>query len=155
LGDEQGVRYRSRFCDRGAQFVLVDRRDVRLNGVGGRQLHDHLPALPGRRGRLVSVPTAIVVTLLGLFTLPHLGAAIHNLKPLSGGFLTNWNGFVGIVLALSGVEAIANATSVMKLNPGSSDDHPNVSKTSTPAIAWVMIEVCVLTALLGLGMQSS
>jgi small neutral amino acid transporter SnatA (MarC family) len=29
----------------------------------------------------------------------------------------------GIVLALSGVEAIANATSVMKLNPGSSEEH--------------------------------
>jgi len=112
------------------------------------------PKHTGGLAFLVSVPTAIVVTLLGLFTLPHLGAAIHNLKPLSGGFLTNWNGFVGIVLALSGVEAIANATSVMKLNPGSSDDHPNVSKTSTPAIAWVMLEVCVLTALLGLGMQA-
>ena len=112
------------------------------------------PKHTGGLAFLVSVPTAIVVTLLGLFTLPHLGAAIHNLKPLSGGFLTNWNGFVGIVLALSGVEAIANATSVMKLNPGSSDDHPNVSKTSTPAIAWVMLEVCVLTAVLGLGMQA-
>jgi amino acid transporter len=112
------------------------------------------PKHTGGLAFLVSVPTAIVVTLLGLFTLPHLGQAVHNLKPLSGGFLANWNGFVGIVLALSGVEAIANATSVMKLNPGSSDDHPNVSKTSTPAIAWVMLEVCLLTALLGLGMNA-
>ena len=60
---------------------------------------------------LVSVPTAIVVVVLGLFTIPHLGEAIHHLKPLSGGLLANWNGFVGIVLALSGVEVIANATS--------------------------------------------
>ena len=101
---------------------------------------------------LVSVPTAIVVVILGLFTIPHLGQAIHNLKPLAGGFLANWSGFVGIVLALSGVEAIANATSVMKLDPGSTDDHPTVSKTSTPAILWVMAEVCIFTALLGLGM---
>jgi hypothetical protein len=42
----------------------------------------------------------------------------------------------------------------MKLNPDSSDDHPNVSKTSTPAIAWVMVEVCLFTALLGLGMHA-
>ena len=100
----------------------------------------------------VSVPTAIVVVGLGLFCLPHLGEAWHNLKPLSGGFLENWKGFVGIVLALSGVEAIANATNVMKLDPGSTDENPSVSKTSTPAIAIVMLEVCVLTALLGLGM---
>jgi amino acid transporter len=112
------------------------------------------PKHTGGLAFLVSVPTAIVVILLGIFTLPHLGAAVHNLKPLSGGFFANWNGFVGIVLALSGVEAVANATNVMKLNPDSTDDHPNVSKTSTPAIAWVMLEVCVLTALLGLGMNA-
>jgi amino acid transporter len=100
----------------------------------------------------VSVPTAIVVLGLGLISLPHLGQAWHNLKPLSGGFLENWKGFVGIVLALSGVEAVANATNVMKLDPGSTDEHPSVAKTSTPAIAIVMLEVCVLTALLGLGM---
>lgn len=100
----------------------------------------------------VSVPTAIVVLGLAFFCLPHLHEAWQNLKPLSGGFFENWKGFVGIVLALSGVEAVANATNVMKLDPGSTDEHPSVAKTSTPAIAIVMIEVCVLTALLGLGM---
>src|SRR6202042_3588479 len=49
-------------------------------------------------------------------------------------------------------EAVANATNVMKLDPGSSDEHPSVAKTSTPAIAIVMVEVCLLTALLGFGM---
>jgi amino acid transporter len=112
------------------------------------------PKHTGGLAFLVSVPTAVVVILLGIFTLPHLGEALHNLRPLSGGFFANWNGFVGIVLALSGVEAIANATSVMKLNRDSSEDHPNVSKTSTPAIAYVMLEVCLLTALLGLGMHA-
>jgi amino acid transporter len=100
----------------------------------------------------VSVPTAIVVLGLAFFCLPHLHEAWQNLKPLSGGFFENWKGFVGIVLALSGVEAVANATNVMKLDPGSTDQHPSVAKTSTPAISIVMIEVCVLTALLGLGM---
>jgi amino acid transporter len=100
----------------------------------------------------VSVPTAIVVLGLAFFCLPHLHEAWRNLKPLSGGFFENWKGFVGIVLALSGVEAVANATNVMKLDPGSTDQHPSVAKTSTPAISIVMIEVCVLTALLGLGM---
>src|SRR5437868_14954569 len=80
--------------------------------------------------------------------------AIGNLQPLHGGCWNNWAGFVGIVLALSGVEAIANATGVMKLDPSSTDGQPSVRKTSTPAILWVMIEVCVFTALLGLAMHA-
>ena len=103
---------------------------------------------------LVSIPTAIVVIVLGLFCLPHIPTAIHNIQPLSGGLGHNWVGFVSIVLALSGVEAIANATGLMKLDPGSDDAHPSVVKTSTPAIIWVMLEVCIFTALLGLAMHA-
>ena len=91
---------------------------------------------------------------LGLLSLPHLGTAIGNLQPLHGSFWQNWGGFVGIVLALSGVEAIANTTGVMKLDPGSTDAQPSVRRTSTPAILWVMIEVCLFTALLGLAMHA-
>jgi amino acid transporter len=112
---------------------------------------------PKRTGELavaVSVPTAIVVIILGLFTVPHVSEAWHNVRPLTGGFWQNWNGFVGIVLAVSGVEAIANATSVMKLDPGSSEGHPSVKKTSTPAIFLVVLEVSILTAFLGLGMHA-
>src|SRR5207302_9653017 len=96
----------------------------------------------------------IVVVVLGLFSLPHMGEAIGHLQPLRGGFWQTWAGFVGIVLALSGVEAIANATGVMRLDPGSTDAQPSVRKTSTPAILWVMIEVCIFTALLGLAMHA-
>ena len=63
---------------------------------------------------LISVPTVIVVISLACFVLPHVGEAIRNIQPLHGSWLHNWNGFVSIVLALSGVEAIANATGVMK-----------------------------------------
>jgi len=112
------------------------------------------PKHTGGLAFLISVPTAIVVVVLGLFSLPHMGEAIGHLQPLHGGFWQNWAGFVGIVLALSGVEAIANATGVMKLDPGSTDAHPSVRKTSTPAILWVMIEVCLFTALLGLAMHA-
>lgn len=112
------------------------------------------PRHTGGLAFLISVPTALVVLLLAAFCIPHLGTAVHNLEPLSGGFAKNWKGFVGVVLALSGVEAIANSTGVMKLNPGTSDARPNVSKTSTPAILWVMIEVCLFTALLGLAMEA-
>jgi amino acid transporter len=136
------------------QYLGVDHPEVfaaaAIIGIGG--LNYFGPKHTGGLAFLVSVPTAIVVVILGLFCLPHLGQAVHNMRPLAGGFFANWNGFVGIVLALSGVEAIANATSVMKLNPGSTEENPNVSKTSTPALLWVMAEVCVFTALLGLSM---
>src|SRR5437762_5359908 len=112
------------------------------------------PKQTGGLAFLVSVPTALVVVTLGLFSLPHLGTALGHLQPLHGTFGQNWAGFVGIVLALSGVEAIANATGVMKLDPGSTDARPSVVKTSTPAILTVMIEVCVFTALLGLAMHA-
>ena len=112
------------------------------------------PKQTGGLAFLISVPTAIVVVVLGLFCLPHIGEAFGHLQPLHGTFTQNWAGFVGIVLALSGVEAIANATGVMKLDPGATDANPSVVKTSTPAILIVMIEVCIFTALLGLAMHA-
>jgi len=112
------------------------------------------PKHTGGLAFLISVPTLVVVITLGLFSIPHLGTAIGHLQPLQGGFWGNWGGFVGIVLALSGVEAIANATGVMRLDPGSTEAKPSVRKTSTPALLWVMVEVCVFTALLGLAMHA-
>src|SRR5881397_595267 len=112
------------------------------------------PKQTGSLAFLVSIPTALVVIALGLFSLPHLGQAFAHLEPLHGTLAKNWAGFVGIVLALSGVEAIANSTGVMKLDPGSTEEHPSVVKTSTPALLMVMIEVCVFTALLGLAMHA-
>ncbi|HEY4281606.1 MAG TPA: universal stress protein UspA, partial [Chthoniobacterales bacterium] len=112
------------------------------------------PRHTGGLAFLISVPTAIVVIALGLFSIPHLHDAIGHLQPLHGNFWQSWAGFVGIVLALSGVEAIANATGVMKLDPGSDESRPVVKKTATRAILWVMVEVCLFTALLGLAMQA-
>lgn len=112
------------------------------------------PRHTGGLAFLVSLPTIVVVIALGIFSLPHLGAAWGNLQPLHGSLGQNWAAFVGIVLALSGVEAIANATGVMKLDPGSTEDNPRVVKTSTPAILFVMVEVCAFTALLGLAMHA-
>jgi amino acid transporter/nucleotide-binding universal stress UspA family protein len=112
------------------------------------------PKHTGNLAFVVSIPTAVVVVLLGIFSVPHLGEAWHNVQPLSGGFGHNWASFVGIVLALSGVEAVANSTGIMKLDPGSTPDKPSVTKTSTPALLWVMAEVVIFTALLGLAMHA-
>src|SRR6516165_9382963 len=86
------------------------------------------PKQTGGLAFLVSIPTVIVVIALGMFSLPYLHDAVAHLQPLHGPFSQNWAAFVGIVLALSGVEAIANATGVMKLDPGTTDQNPCVVK---------------------------
>ncbi|WP_042280848.1 amino acid permease [Candidatus Protochlamydia sp. R18] len=102
----------------------------------------------------IAVFTFITVLILALLSLPFLKDAVDSIKPLEGGILKNWNSFVGIIVALSGVEAIANTTGVMKLDLGSTDAHPSVHQTSKKAILWVMIEVCLFTGLFGLAMNA-
>src|SRR5215510_7491612 len=48
------------------------------------------PKHTGGLAFLVSVPTALVVITLGLFSLPHLGEAFAHLQPLRGTFGQNW-----------------------------------------------------------------
>src|SRR6185295_17924166 len=62
------------------------------------------PRHTGSLAVAITVPTVIVVVALGAFSLPHLGAALDHVQPVKGGMGPAWNGFVGIVLALSGVE---------------------------------------------------
>jgi len=101
---------------------------------------------------LLSVPTVIVVVILILISLPHL--SFHHFEPLHENFGHVWVQFVGTILALSGVEAIANLTGVMKLDPGSTPDHPKVGREATKAIWPVALEVVGGTALLGWAMLS-
>jgi nucleotide-binding universal stress UspA family protein/tetrahydromethanopterin S-methyltransferase subunit G len=78
---------------------------------------------------------------------------VHLEKPHET-FRDGWVAFVGVILALSGVEAIANLTGVMKLDPDSTVDAPLVSKTARRAIWPVAIEVVLGTVLLGWAMLS-
>lgn len=100
----------------------------------------------------LSVPTMVVVLLLIAVSAPHLTtahfASLH--EPLG----KTWVKFVGVILALSGVEAIANLTGVMKLDPGSTPEHPKVGKEAVKAIWPIAVEVVVGTALLGWAMLS-
>src|SRR2546425_11790477 len=100
----------------------------------------------------LALPTVVVVVVIILLSLPHLTLA--HLEPSHKSFATNWSAFVGVILALSGVEAIANLTGVMKLDPGASLDKPMVRKTARKAILIVALEVVVGTALLGWAMVS-
>lgn len=138
------------------QYLGVPRPELFAAGaillIGG--LNYFGPRHTGGLAFLVSLPTVAVVVLIALFSLPYLPTAAHHVQPLQGGFLQNWNGFVSIVLALSGVEAIAGATGVMKLDPGSTEERPRVTKTSTPALLWVALEVCFFTAFLAFAMHA-
>lgn len=108
------------------------------------------PRHTGNLAFTIAISTFVVVCVLGFLSLFHIKDAIHFTTSLTGDFSTNWHDFVGVIVALSGVEAIANMTGVMKLDPGSTPAKPSVVKTSTPAILAVMLEVSFFTALFGL-----
>ena len=110
------------------------------------------PKHSGTMSIVMSIPTVLVVVVIVGLSLPHL-TTVHLEWP-EGGFETSWVAFVKVILALSGVEAVANMTGVMKLNPGASADDPKVSKTSSRALLVVAIEVVIGTAILGWAMLS-
>ena len=115
-----------------------------LNGYGPRH--------SGSLAVLLAVPTVIaVIAILGL-SMPHW--TLQNIQPPHESVRHVWVHFVGVILALSGVEAIANMTGVMRLDPGAKADQPRVSRTANRAILIVALEVVLGTALLGLAMLS-
>jgi amino acid transporter len=101
------------------------------------------PSKSGTVAAWIAVFASLVALILFVSTIPSLPRV--ELTMPDGGFMKNWPIFVGIVLALSGVEAIANMTGVM-VEP--------VGKTSRRAILPVLIEVAVLTFLLGVAMNA-
>src|SRR5438093_5376428 len=110
------------------------------------------PKHSGSFAAALALPTAFVVILLIAISAPHL--TTHFLEPRHESLTTVWVQFVGVILALSGAESIANLTGVMKLDPGSTMEHPSVARESTKAITPVAIEVVLGTALLGWAMLS-
>src|SRR5256885_11817087 len=100
----------------------------------------------------LALPTAVVVIFLIALSAPHFTTRF--LEPRHQSLATLWVQFVGVILALSGAESIANVTGVMKLDPGSTMEHPSVARESIKAIIPVAIEVVVGTALLGWAMLS-
>jgi amino acid transporter/nucleotide-binding universal stress UspA family protein len=112
------------------------------------------PRHSGSIAVLQALATVVVIGLLAVACVPHLPAAVANLQPPHRDPLHWWGSFVGVVLALSGVEAIANMTGLMHLDPGSTPAKPQVQGTARRAILVVMVEVCVLTVLFGLAMNA-
>ncbi len=110
------------------------------------------PKHSGSMAITLAIPMVIGVVMIAVFSVPHL--SVTHLEAPHQEFSQNWKGFVGVILALSGVEAIANLTGVMKLDPGSSMSQPSVVRTSRRAITVVACEVVFGTILLGWAMLS-
>jgi amino acid transporter len=94
----------------------------------------------------------VLVVVLVAVSVPHL--TLQHLEPMHESSWAVWKQFVGTILALSGVEAIANMTGILKLDPGSTPEHPKVGRESSKAIWAVSIEVVFGTALLAWAMLS-
>ncbi len=101
------------------------------------------PTKGGSIASLIAVVASAATAVLFLFTLPSLPHV--DLQWPRGGAWHNWKSFVGIVLALSGVEAVANMTGIMA---------EPVERTAKRAIWPVLLEVSLLTFLLGIAMNA-
>src|SRR6266545_2758054 len=110
------------------------------------------PKHSGTLAVALALPTAFVVIVLIAISAPHLTTRF--LEPRHESLGAVWVQFVGVILALSGAESIANLTGVIKLDPGATPEHPSVARESLKAIAPVAIEVVFATALLGWAMLS-
>jgi amino acid transporter/nucleotide-binding universal stress UspA family protein len=110
------------------------------------------PKHSGSLAILLALPMVGVVVVIIAMAIPHF--SFEGLQPLHTSFSTNWVAFTGVILALSGVEAVANLTGVMKLDPGATPDKPSVAVTARRSILPVAVEVVVGTALLGWAMLS-
>jgi amino acid transporter/nucleotide-binding universal stress UspA family protein len=102
------------------------------------------PKKAGTIALFITLATLILTAILTVFSLKHVAAgwtAVHKpIEPLS----IQWSHFVGVVLALSGVEAIANMTGIMV---------PPVTRTANKAIWPVLIEVVILNLVLAVAMN--
>jgi amino acid transporter len=94
----------------------------------------------------LAIPTVVMVMMLIAGGVPHI-TQFHP-QPPSGSVLGNWVAFVGMILALSGVEVAASSTGVLKLDPGATLDKPSVIVAARRAVWAVMLDVVIGTALL-------
>jgi amino acid transporter len=132
-----------------SQYIMVSTIGaILVMGV----LNYYGPRHSGSLAVVLALPTVVVVVSIILLAAPHF--TLKHLQPMHDNFGHNWVSFVGVILALSGVEAIANLTGTLKPDRGSVIGSPKVGKTAFKAILPVAIEVSIGTALLGWAMLS-
>ena len=105
------------------------------------------PRLAGSLAVYLALPAVLV--LLGLAAAGVFSGRLDVTEAPSQGLWEGWKIFAGMILALSGVEAIANMTGTMKPDRDSPPGAPSVHREARRAIVLVMAEVVVITAVLG------
>ncbi len=101
------------------------------------------PKWAGTFALLVAMATLVLTLILVAFSIPHLSIGWHAIQPMEGTLDHKWSTLVAVVLALSGVEAIANMTGVM-VQP--------VARTAKKSIWPVLIEVVAFNVVLAVAM---
>ncbi len=115
---------------------------VMILAIGG--LNFFGPTKTGTFAMIVALLTVALTLVIGVACVPHLGTMRVD-SPFRHGLWHSWVGFTEIVLALSGVEAIANMTGIMV---------PPVEKTARKAIVPVLVEIVILNLILALAMNA-
>jgi len=105
------------------------------------------PRLAGSLAVYLALPAVLV--LLGLAGAGVFSGQMGVTEMPSDGPWEGWKIFTGMILALAGVEAIANMTGTMKPDPDSPPGAPSVHRQARRAIGIVMLEVVLITAVLG------
>jgi len=101
------------------------------------------PKRAGAFALVIAAATLVLTLILVAFSVPHLADGWHHVAIPKGNFNDHWITLVNVVLALSGVEAIANMTGIMVLP---------VSRTSKQSIWPVLLEVVIFNVVLGIAM---
>lgn len=103
------------------------------------------PKKAGTAAMFVAVFTVVLTMIIGVTYLFQSGAHPPRIELPRGGIWSSWVGFTEMILALSGVEAIANMTGIM-VQP--------VEKTARKAILPVLVEIVILNLILGAAMNA-
>ncbi len=127
------------------------------------------PKHSGSMAIAMAIPTVVTVLILIAISAPYLTTEFlrwpsealadpafleRHPKATHGAMSQTWIWFTGAILALSGVEAVASMTGVMKADPGDVGEKVKVGRTAGRALFIVAIEVVVATVLLGWAMLS-
>lgn len=101
------------------------------------------PKHTGAAAIFISVATLATLAVIIIASLPTTIATTHIEQP-SGTFFTNWEVFVGIILSISGIEAVSNMTGLMK----------DPARDSRRAILSILTKVVFATVFLTLAMHA-
>ncbi|MBI2619482.1 MAG: amino acid permease [Ignavibacteriales bacterium] len=101
------------------------------------------PRHSGSFAFLISIVTLSTLFAIIAFSAPQ-ALAVPSVHRPTGGVYANWSVFVGIILSISGIEAVSNMTGLMK----------DPARDSRRAIIAVLTKVVLATVFLGLAMHA-